>query len=266
MIDSHCHLTLISKKSKELIEVLQRANKSGILYFVDIGVHPSDIDERMFILSEAEGVFFSIGYYPDYAKENDEHTIKAFELKIKTLNKNKLKKKSVYAVGEIGLDYYHNSENKKEQKEFFSNLCEVAKRVELPILIHSRDAFKDTFQVLKEADIPKKGIFHCFSGNIEDAKNALDLGYILSFSGSVTYLKNDFIREAAKYVPKDMFTIETDSPYLTPQKVRGRANEPSFIPYTVEVLAEARKENKEDIMRAALENAVRVLELPINLL
>lgn len=119
MIDSHCHLTLISKKSKELIEVIQRANKSGILYFLDIGVHPSDIDDRMFILSEAEGVFFSIGYYPDYAKENDEHTIKAFELKIKTLNKNKLKKKSVYAIGEIGLDYYHNDDNKKEQRDFF---------------------------------------------------------------------------------------------------------------------------------------------------
>ena len=141
MIDSHCHLTLISKKSKELIEVLQRANKSGILYFVDIGVHPNDIDERMFILSEAEGVFLSIGYYPDYAKENDEHTIKAFELKIKTLNKNKLKKKSVYAIGEIGLDYYHNDDNKKEQRDFFRELCEVAKRVELPILINRRDEF-----------------------------------------------------------------------------------------------------------------------------
>ena len=266
MIDSHCHLTLISKKRKDLEEVLQRANKAGILYFLDIGVHPNDIDERMFILSEAEGVFLSIGYYPDYSNENDEHTIKAFELKIKTLNKNKLKKKSVYAVGEIGLDYYHNSENKKEQREFFSSLCEVAKRVDLPILIHSRDAFKDTFQILKEADIPRRGLFHCFSGNIEEAKNALDLGYTISFSGAVTYLKNDFIREAAKYVPKDMFTIETDSPYLTPQKLRGRANEPSFIPYIVEVLSEVRKEDKEDIMRTALENAVRVLELPINLL
>lgn len=266
MIDSHCHLTLISKRSKDLKEVLQRANKSGILYFLDIGVHPSDIDERMFILSEAEGVFFSIGYYPDYAKENDEHTIKAFELKINTLNKNKLRKKSVYAVGEIGLDYYHNSENKKSQREFFGELCEVAKRVNLPILIHSRDAFKDTFEILKEADIPKRGIFHCFSGNVEDAKNALDLGYILSFSGAVTYIKNDFIREAAKYVPKDMFTIETDSPYLTPQKLRGRANEPAFITYIAEVLAEERKESKEDIMRMALENAARVLELPINFL
>ena len=79
MIDSHCHLTYISKKSKELEEVLERANKAGIFYFVDIGVHPSDIDERMFILSDAEGVFFSIGYYPDYANENDEDTLKAFE-------------------------------------------------------------------------------------------------------------------------------------------------------------------------------------------
>ena len=91
------------------------------------------------------------------------------------------------------------------------------------------------------------------------------MGYILSFSGSSTYIKNDFIRDAFKYVPKDMFTIETDAPYLTPQKVRGRANEPSFIPYTVEVLAEASGEKSEDIMRKALENTVRVLELPIDL-
>ena len=267
MIDSHCHLTYISKKSRDLQGVLERANKAGIFYFVDIGVHPNDLDERMFILSDAEGVFFSIGYYPDYANENDEDTIKAFELKIKNLNKknSKNKNKSVYAIGEIGLDYNHDDSNKNEQKEFFMALCNAAKNVELPILIHSRDAFKDTFKVLKEADIPKRGIFHCFSGNVEDAKNALDLGYILSFSGSATYMKNDFIREAVKYVPKDMFTIETDAPYLTPQKVRGRANEPAFIPYTVEVLAEVRGESSEDIMRTALENAARVLELPIDL-
>lgn len=267
MIDSHCHLTYISKKSKELEDVLNRANKAGIFYFVDIGVHPNDIDERMFILSDAEGVFFSMGYYPDYANENDEDTLNAFELKIKNLNKKTLKNKnkSIYAVGEIGLDYYHDDSNKNEQREFFLALCGAAKNTDLPILIHSRNAFKDTFKILREADIPKRGIFHCFSGNVEDAKNALDLGYILSFSGSSTYIKNDFIRDAFKYVPKDMFTIETDAPYLTPQKVRGRANEPSFIPYTVEVLAEASGEKSEDIMRKALENTVRVLELPIDL-
>lgn len=266
MIDSHCHLTYISKKAKDLKEVLERANKAGIYYFVDIGVHPSDIDERLYILSDAEGVFFSMGYYPDYANENDEHTIKAFELKIKTINKKTLenRKKLIYAVGEIGLDYYHDDSNKDAQKKFFSALCNAAKNVDLPILIHSRDAFRDTFSILKEADIPKRGIFHCFSGNVEDAKNALDLGYILSFSGSCTYIKNDFLREACKYVPKDMFTIETDSPYLTPQKMRGRANEPAFIPYTAEVLAEVRGESVSDIMKNALINASRVLELPID--
>ena len=267
MIDSHCHFTLISKRSKDLNKVLERANKSGIFYFIDIGLHPNDIDERIFILSDAEGVFFSIGYYPDYSSENDKDTIKAFELKIENINKKTLDKKYklVYAIGEIGLDYYHNDSNKREQMDFFSSLCEVAKNVDLPIIIHSRDAFKDTFKILKEADIPKRGIFHCFSGNIKDAKNALDLGYILSFSGSSTYIKNDFIRDAFKYVPKDMFTIETDSPYLTPQKLRGRANEPSFLPYTVSVLAEVKNENSEDIMKLALENTVRVLDLPIDL-
>ena len=144
MIDSHCHLTYISKKAKDLkevlerankagiyyfVDILERANKAGIYYFVDIGVHPSDIDERLYILSDAEGVFFSMGYYPDYANENDEHTIKAFELKIKTINKKTLenRKKLIYAVGEIGLDYYHDDSNKEEQKKFFSALCNAAK-------------------------------------------------------------------------------------------------------------------------------------------
>lgn len=264
MIDTHVHLTYISKKTKELEEVLERANKAGIYYFVDIGLHPNDINERMYILSDAEGVFFTIGYYPDYSAENDEDTIKAFEMKVNNLNKNKIVKKSVYAIGEIGLDYYHNDSNKEEQKDFFRELCEVAKRVDLPIIIHSRDAFKDTFKILKETDIPKRGIFHCFSGGIEEAKKALDLGYILSFSGATTYMKNSFIREAAQYVPNDMFTIETDSPYLTPQKVRGRANEPAYVTYTAELIAELRNEDKETVMRTALENATRVLELPIN--
>lgn len=267
MIDTHVHFTYISKKSKELEEVFKRANKEGIYYFVDIGLHPDDINERMYILSNAEKVFFTAGYYPDYANENSDDTINAFELKIKNLNESsRLGKKSIYAVGEIGLDYYHNSENRDEQKEFFFDLCNVAKRLDLPIIIHSRDAFADTFSILKKASLPKTGIFHCFSGGVEEAKKALDLGYILSFSGATTYLKNSFIRDAVKYVPDDMFTIETDSPYLSPQRVRGRSNEPAFITYTAELIAELKNESKEEIMFKALENANRVLDLNINLL
>lgn len=258
MIDSHCHLTYISKQARELEKVLERANKSGVLYFVDIGVHPKDIDERIRLLSDAEGVFFTAGYYPDYASEYDDDDIKAFQLKIETINK---KEKTICAVGEIGLDYHHNSLNKEDQKEFFRRLINVAKNLNLPISIHTRDAFRDTFRILGEEELPKRGILHCFSGNIKEARKAIDLGYILSFSGAATYIKNDFIRDAAKYVPNDMFTLETDSPYLTPQRLRGRANEPAFIPYIAEVISEARGEKKSTIMRLALENAVRVLDL-----
>lgn len=263
MIDSHCHLTYISKNIKELEEVLKRANKEKIYYIVDIGVHPNDLDERYKLFKNAEGVFLAAGYYPDYANEYDEDDIAAFKMKIETLNSLEKNKKVICSIGEIGLDYYHNSENKNEQMEFFSSLMNVAKELNLPVLIHTRDAFNDTFKILKDADNEKRGILHCFSGGVEEARKAIELGYILSFSGSVTYPKNTFIREAAKYAPSDMFTVETDAPYLTPQKLRGRRNEPSFIPYIAEVIADARAESVESVLQKSLDNARRILELNI---
>ncbi len=260
MIDSHCHFTYMSKQPKDIEDALVRANREGILYFIDIGVHPSDLEMRVNLLTEAQGVFLTAGFYPDYTNEHTEDSIKAFKLQIETLNESK---KRIFAVGEIGLDYAHDKTNKPAQRKFFAELINVAKETDLPIVIHSREAFNDTFTVLRENENPKKGIFHCFSGGMEEAKRALDLGYILSFSGVVTYEKNDFIREACKYVPSDMFTLETDSPYLTPQKLRGRRNEPSFIPYIAEVVAECRNEPVESVLKKSLENAQRVLGFPL---
>ena len=260
MIDSHCHLTIISKNAKEIETLLKRANKEGIFYFIDVGVNPNDIEFRLELLRDAEGVYLTAGYYPDYASLYTDVDLDAFKLKIKKANENK---KHLYALGEIGLDYYHNDLNKKDQKTFFAKLINVASEVNLPIIIHTRDAFKDTFDILKEEKHPERGILHCFSGTVKEAKKALDLGYIISFSGIVTYGKNDFLREVAQYVPSDMYTIETDSPYLTPQKLRGRSNEPAFIPYIAEVIAECRGESPNFVMKNALENTRRVLNFPL---
>jgi len=260
MIDSHCHLTIISKSAKEIEALLKRANKEGIFYFIDVGINPSDIEFRLQLLSDAEGVYLTAGYYPDYANTYTDVDLDAFKLKIKKANENK---KHLYALGEIGLDYYHNDLNKKDQKKFFAELINVAREVNLPIIIHTRDAFKDTFDILKEEKNPKGGIFHCFTGEIKEAKKALDLGYIISFSGVITYTKNEYLKEVARYVPSDMYTIETDSPYLTPAKLRGHSNEPAFIPYIAEVIAECRGESVDFVMKNALENTRRVLDFPL---
>lgn len=256
MIDSHCHLEYISENKDVVKAVVERAKQNGIKYILDIGTHPSDIDRRIKLLNGIDGIYMSAGFYPDYAEEYKDSEIDEMKNKIALLNKNE---KRICAIGEIGLDYHHNSENKSKQITFFEKLLSMSKELNLPVLIHTREAWDDTIKILAKSNV--KGIIHCFSGGLSEAKSILDLGCLISFSGILTYPKNTELRDVAKYVPSDMYTIETDAPYLTPQKMRNKKNEPAFIKYIAETLAFERETPLENIMRDACRNAFRVLSL-----
>ena len=163
------------------------------------------------------------------------------------------KNQKVVAIGEIGLDYYWNKENKDIQKEAFISQIEIANRVNLPIVIHNRDAYIDTIQILKEYPVIKKGVFHCCQLNQELIKDALKLDFYISFSGNVTF-KNAKSAEIIKLVPLDKILIETDSPYLTPEPYRGERNDSSKVKLVAKKIAEIKNISLGEIAKITYEN------------
>lgn len=163
----------------------------------------------------------------------------------------------VAAVGEIGLDYYYDPDHRKEQLALFSSQLELARKIDKPVVIHTRYADDDTLGALRE--IPSRGIIHCFTGSPEFCRDLLDLGFMISISGIVTFRAADNVRESAMVVPDDRLLIETDSPFLAPVPMRGRTNEPAFLVHTARFLAELRKMPLEEFAALTTANAERTL-------
>lgn len=172
-------------------------------------------------------------------------------------NLPKLDYTGVAAVGEIGLDYHYSPETRAAQCELFARQLELARSLDLPVVIHTRDADDDTLGLLRE--IPSRGIIHCFTGTPRFCRDLLDLGFMISISGIVTFRAAENVRESALVVPDDRILIETDSPFLAPVPMRGNANEPAFIVHTARFLADLRDTQVEDFARLTTANALRTL-------
>lgn len=163
----------------------------------------------------------------------------------------------VAAVGEIGLDYHYSPETRKAQLDLFAGQLEIANGLGLPVVIHTREADDDTLGVLRE--IPSKGIIHCFTGGPKFCRDLLDLGFMISISGIVTFRAADNVRESAIIVPDDRILVETDSPFLAPVPLRGKANEPAFVVHTAKFLADLRKTPFEAFAALTTQNAIKTL-------
>ena len=166
----------------------------------------------------------------------------------------------VVAIGEIGLDYYWNKENKDKQKEVFIKQIQIANKLNLPIVIHTRDAVMDTLEVLKQNECIKKGVFHCCPLNIELVKEALKLGYYISFSGNITF-KNAKAEDVVKYVPLDKILIETDCPYLSPEPNRGKRNTSANLKYIAEKVAQIKQITVEEVAKITYKNAKQLFNI-----
>jgi len=212
------------EKSKYALEL---ANKNSFL-FATVGISPNDMD--------------------DFSEEN-----------LKTIEKLG-KEEKVVAIGEIGLDYYWNKENKEDQKELFIKQIEIANRLDLPIVIHTRDASVDTIQILKEHPVKNKGIFHCCPLNQELIKNGLELGFYISFSGNITF-KNAKSEPAVSLVPLDKLLIETDSPYLTPEPFRGTRNNSSYVKLVAKKISEIKNISLEEVAKITYKNANTIFKI-----
>lgn len=262
--DTHAHLFetyKIFKESGMENDIKYLFQDNGIKEFpfiLDIGLKGGDLQERKKIYGEKvpENIFFSVGIWPSKeAIENQEKEIVNLINDIETDN--------VYCVGEAGFDRRENPEAKGDlqgEKKLFLRQAEIAKTYNLPLIIHSRDAYNDTYQSLKESGCTK-GIIHCFSYGLKEAMSFIERGFYISFSGIITYKKNESLLEALKKIPGDRILLETDSPYLTPKTVRGRPNCPAYIKETYKKAAEIREITEEEMCRIVSDNTRRLLNL-----
>jgi len=233
-IDSHCHIDGEAFDA-DRDEVVERAKAAGVLAMLVVGTgnpHDGEIGRAVETAERYENVFASVGVHPHDARLYD---TAAEEILINLTNSEK-----VVAWGEIGLDFYYDHSPREVQIEVFKRQLRTAKKLNLPVIIHSRDADAETVSILtEECGYPNfKGIMHCFGGSAETAESLLKIGFLISFAGNVTFKKAENLREAARVVPLEKLLIETDCPFLTPVPFRGKRNEPMYVGETARFLAD----------------------------
>ena len=231
IIDSHCHLNY-EPISLSLKDTIDRANKDGVEYLLTISTEDKSFDKILSIIINNKCVYGSYGIHPHEAKNyksiNEEYIIKKINLN-----------KKIIGIGESGLDFYYNHSDKKDQIKCFEEHINAAQTTQLPLIVHTRDAETETFEILKKKIAKKnfKILIHCFTGSKEFAFKLLDLGAYISASGVVTFKKSEILANTFKEIPNDRILVETDSPYLAPVPMRGKTNEPSYIIHTVKFLS-----------------------------
>lgn len=253
--DTHAHLAMLEHAS--LSEVLERARLSQIEKMVTVSVDEKSWEANRNLAEALSHVWYSLGLHPHEAKywlQCKPRFIQAYGLAQKN--------KKCVALGEMGLDFFYNHSDKDVQIQCFEEQLVLAKQWNLPIIIHCRDAFEDTYNILRKIGLgPRGGVMHCFTGNREQAKEAVDLGLMISFSGIVTFKTAHDLKDAAKSLDLSQMVIETDCPFLAPVPFRGKPNEPSFLPETARVLAHLKGVPLEEIKEKTTENASRLFSI-----
>jgi TatD DNase family protein len=253
LLDTHSHIYLEDFDS-DREEMLQRAEKEGIVKVCMPAIDSATHDKMLKIATQFEGRCFSmIGLHPCSVKENY-----AFELKIA---EEHLQERKFYGIGETGLDYYWDLTFKKEQAISFQQQIEWALHYDLPVVIHSRNSIDDCIEIISENQKGNlKGVFHCFSGSLQQAKQIIDLGFYLGIGGVLTY-KNSGLDKVMTDLDLNNVILETDAPYLTPVPFRGKRNECSYLKYVVEKLSEIKSISKEEIAEVTTSNAMRLFNI-----
>lgn len=256
LFDSHCHLN-DEKYNEDRKELIENLRKQGVKRLVTAGYSIESSKEAINLSKEYDFIYATIGISPNDVPKTLEDLDKDLN-NIKDLYKEGEK---IVAVGEIGLDYYWNTENKEIQKEAFKRQIELANNLNLPIQIHTREAIADTLEILKDNKVNRKGIFHCCPFNRELVKEGLKLGFYISFAGPTTFKNSKNAAEIIKMVPDDKMLVETDSPYLSPEPFRGKRNDPSRVQYIIKKIAEVKEKSFEEIEKMVYENANTIFNL-----
>ncbi|MGN7298123.1 TatD family hydrolase [Fredinandcohnia aciditolerans] len=249
LIDTHAHLNAIQYQ-EDLKEVIERAQSEGVEIIVVVGFDRETITRAIELADTYEFIYATVGWHPVDAIDMTDEDLKWIE--------ELCSHPKVVALGEMGLDYYWDKSPKEIQKEVFRKQIALAKKVKLPIIIHNREATADIIEILEEEKASEVGgIMHCFTGSVEVAKQCMDMNFYISFGGPVTFKNAKKPKEVATEIPLDRLLIETDCPYLTPHPFRGKRNEPSYVKYVAEQIAELKGVTFEEIAQITSDNAKR---------
>jgi TatD DNase family protein len=253
LIDSHAHLEMPDFR-RDLEEVIQRAKEAGVKYIFTVGTEKKEWERALEIAQSYPFIYAILGVHPHNAKEIDDHTYET----LKGLCQNE----RVRAFGEIGLDFYRDLSPRDIQLNRFREQIALARELGLPIVVHDREAHPETLEVLKsEKAEALGGIIHCFSGDYEMAKECIEMGFYISVPGSITFKNTELFREIVRKLPLESLLVETDAPFLTPVPFRGKRNEPGYVRYTAEKIAEIKKVPFEKVAEATTGNALRVFKV-----
>ena len=256
IIDSHCHI-VFSSFDEDREKVAERWRSQGVKALLHACVEPSEIPAIKLMADQFQEIRYSVGVHP-----LDVHNWKPDTQSV--LKKAALDDRRVVAIGELGLDLF-KAENLSEQLSILMPQLNLAFELNLPVIVHCRDAAKEMLEVfsnLSQDGCCPKGVMHCWSGNVKQMREFLDLGFYISFSGNVTFKNAVDIHECAKEVPSSRFLVETDSPFLSPVPHRGKRNEPSFVKHVVEKISEIRGESFSEIAEKTTQNARELFGLP----
>ena len=250
MIDSHAHI--ISEYYDDIKGLIKELKNNNMLYVINASSSMKDSKEIIELSKKYNNFLLpTIGIHPENV---DNYNIEELE---KIIINNK-----VYAIGEIGLDYYWNKDNKEKQRDIFRKQLALAEELNLPVVIHTREAIEETYQILKEYKV--KGVMHCFSGSKEMAEKFIKLGFLLGIGGVLTF-KNSKLYQVVEEISLNKLVLETDSPYLTPEPHRGETNQSAYIPLIAEKIANIKNISVEEVEKQTTKNAISLFDLNINL-
>lgn len=249
LIDTHAHIDF---EDYDLAETLVNAQNNGVQKIIIPGVEPETFDQLLSAVEKDDRLYGAIGVHPSEAQKYDDNA----ENRIKEILKNP----KIVGIGEVGLDYYWDKSFVDLQKEIFIKQIEIANEFNKPLIVHERDAHADSFEILKKY-AKTKVLFHCFSGSVEFAKQCINEGYKLAFGGVVTFKNAKVAKEVVKNIALENIMLETDSPYLTPEPHRGKRNEPAYVKYVAQKIAEIKEISVEEVERITTDNAVEFFSL-----
>ncbi len=250
LVDTHLHLSTEDYHEDEIKDILRQAKENEVEKYIVCGCSKSEIKNVLKHYSDAKDIYFALGYHPEFAsvlKKKDILWLEAL-----------LKRKHVVAIGEIGLDYHYNKENRQRQIRIFSEQLKLAEKLNLPVVIHSREAIEDTYTVLSKYKV--RGVIHCFSGSYEMAQKFIHLGFYLGIGGVITF-KNSKLKDVVSKIGLDHIVLETDSPYLAPEPYRGKKNGPQNIYHIASFIADLFDISVEEVAEITTANAASLFDL-----
>ncbi len=253
LVDTHAHLQWASF-DKDREKVVSRAKKVGVEYIVNIGFDVDGSIRAIDLAEEHRGLYATVGIHPHNASQLNQKVLD----KLRELSENP----KVVAIGEIGLDYYRNLSTRQAQITAFEAQLSLAEELELPVVIHDREAHVDILKILSKFQGKMTVIMHCFSGSKEMAEQCVKSNFYISFAGPITFPNSHKLHEIAKWISLNKILLETDCPWLAPQDMRGKRNEPAFLPFIAKKIAELRRISMDELSEATTKNAREIFQLP----